>query len=152
MNVGDVIEIDGQEATVVSIKGSRAIVEIVGRNGVTAKKSVKLPSEASQDARGRKSKRSKGKPSSRPKATPEEAERAVTEMLGGVHVVDITKEGMVCPPASVTNVASHLKIMHGVELTGLPVENEYQMLKIHEELHDAPYHEPVHPHTHREEQ
>lgn len=76
-------------------------------------------------------------------------EEAVKSDLGGTVLATIDRKGRAsCPAPDTTTIASHLKFMHGVELTGLPVANEDEMLKLHKELHAAPFHAPEHPHQH----
>lgn len=72
----------------------------------------------------------------------------IRDELGGRLAATATDDGLVCPAMDVTLIASHLKIFHGVDLRGLPVKTEDELLKIHEELHEAPFHEPEYEHTH----
>ena len=78
----------------------------------------------------------------------ESIESVITEEMGGTLVAVIDKKGRTtCPAVDITTVATHLKVMHGVELRGLPGD-EAEMLRLHDELHAAPFHEPEYPHTH----
>ena len=80
---------------------------------------------------------------------PDRAASLIKETLGAVEIAEIAENGEVtCPAVTLTTVASHLRIMHGVELRGLPIRDTDELMKIHEELHAAPFHEPAHPHTH----
>ena len=84
-------------------------------------------------------------------AMEDRAENVIEEVLGGELLGTIDKKGNVtCPVMDATTIATHLKVMHGVELRGLPIADEDAMLKLHEELHEAPFHEPEHPHEHEE--
>ena len=81
-------------------------------------------------------------------AAPDVLGKAIEEKLGGVEIAVVTDDEIICPIMDVTLIASHLRIMHGVELQGLPVSGEDELLRIHAELHDAPFHEPAHEHRH----
>lgn len=83
-------------------------------------------------------------------AAPDRAGTAIASVLNAEEVA-IKREGddvFVCAPASTTTVASHLRIMHGVDLTGLEFASEDDLIVTHRELHDAPFHQPTYPHRH----
>lgn len=82
---------------------------------------------------------------------PDHVGDAIVEVLGGVLLATVDDEGeFECPPIDEFNVMSHLRILHGVELKGLPITSSDELLRIHNELHAAPFHEPRHPHVHPE--
>lgn len=85
---------------------------------------------------------------------PDRPGTAITEVLGATEVatleLDEESDDFVCDRVGVTTVAAHLRILHGVELQGLTYDGEHELLRIHQELHEAPYHQPAVPHRHRE--
>lgn len=83
-------------------------------------------------------------------AAPDRPGSAITSVLGGKEVASLDLEDgvFITPVIDITTVASHLRIMHGVELQGLPVSGEDELLRIHTQLHEAPFHEPPYPHRH----
>lgn len=83
---------------------------------------------------------------------PDRAGTAIAEVLGAKEVASakIVGDTFVCPPVDVLTVASHLRIMHGVELEGLPASGEAEWMRVHRELHETPFHEPRFAHQHEE--
>lgn len=85
-------------------------------------------------------------------ALPDRAGSAIASALGATEVAELTigESEFICDAVDFTTIRSHLHIMHGVELQGLPEDSDDDLMRVHQELHDAPFHEPAHPHRHRE--
>lgn len=133
----------GEEHTVSAVKRGGAKLRVVlapVTDGLAAKVALRVaPSDAVEFPEGAESQ------------AEDAIEASVVNDLGGelLGVVD-SKQRLLCPPVDTTTVAAHLKLVHGVELGGLPIADEDAMLKVHEELHEAPFHQPAHPHEHGE--
>lgn len=85
------------------------------------------------------------------RASIERATRTVEDGLGAVVIAETDDDGGLwrCPPMDTTMIAGHLKLLHGIELRGLDL-TEDEMLRHHEELHEAPFAQPAVPHVHKE--
>lgn len=83
---------------------------------------------------------------------PDRAGSAITQVLMGEQVAEIKRgdDLFTCPPIDFTTIRSHLRILHGVELQGLPENSDEDLMRVHRELHAAPFHEPPFPHRHEE--
>lgn len=144
IQVGELVEHEGEPHEVKVIKrggtSARVVIEPIGEEGqLVAKKSirVRLGEQAPQ-------------PEGADETRADEASSLIEEVLGGVPVATVVDDAIICPPMGTTTIAAHLKIIHGVELRGLPISGEDEMLRIHKELHEAPFHEPAHKHIHQE--
>lgn len=144
MKVGDRVMWDGgecegeHEVRVLKVKGSRARVVLQSLGCENAAKfaiAVRLSDEVSLPEGAE---------------VPPDAAKLVEDVLGGVPVATVVGKDVICPPMDVTLIAAHLRIMHGVELEGLDFKTEDDMLRVHSELHEAPFHEPAHAHRHEE--
>lgn len=150
---GDLAKVEGVQYTVLVVKpGGKKLRVVLEPRGVpedqpVAKKALRVDPNA---AVGELDSPSSPKKATGSRQKAEDASRLVEVVLGGKHVADIDKgtRRTICPPMDVTTIATHLKVMHGVELRGLPIKNEHEMLRIHEELHEAPFHEPRFEHEH----
>lgn len=144
IQVGELIELDGDifEVKVIKAGGvsARVILEPIAEVERVAKKAIKVRlSDQAPQPEGAESDRG------------DKAAKLVEDVLGGTPIATVHEdETMVCPLMDVTLIATHLKIMHGVELKGLPISGEDELMRIHKELHEAPFHEPAHPHIHEE--
>lgn len=83
---------------------------------------------------------------------PDRAGNAIAKALGATEVGELRAgdDMFTCAPADFTTIRSHLHIMHGVELQGLPQDSDEDLMRVHRELHEAPFHEPPYPHRHEE--
>lgn len=158
MNVGDKVEYNGFTYVVRAVKKSRVVLGDPNKERETiAVKPSALASEggasAEPAAKQKTKKKRKATPSSRDQevASSERAERNVMSGLDAVLIAETEDDGKtwVCPEMDVTMIASHLKLLHGINLQGLEM-TEDEMLVHHQSLHDAPFSEPAIRHLHQE--
>lgn len=153
ISIGDVIDHEGGPAEVrvlkLSGKKGRAVLGLLEGDPDPDEPNPKIAAKVNADEPVALW---EGEPDPEAQEREESAVEAILGVMGATEVAEVPLGGdrLICPAPDVTNVAAHLKIIHGIELKGLPVDSEDEYLRIHKELHEAPYHEPKFAHEHRE--